>query len=117
MASRHQLRAFRDTVVSGAAGGRTTATEELGTLKGTVNPDSDFESPEFDTRNAQVTASVYFAFDPELRTNDFLQITGIYMNGGYKPISNGDVYRVESVLDFQVQNRLWRVRATKREAL
>jgi hypothetical protein len=117
MASRHQLRHFRDTVTSGAAGGKVVGVVELGTKKGTVNPDSDFESPEFGTRNEQISASIYFAFDPQVRTNDYLQILSVYQNGGYRAVTNGPIYRVESVIDFQTQNRLWRVRATKREAI
>lgn len=93
------------------------STVELGTKKATVNPDSDYESPEFGQRNEQVTASIYFAFDPQVQTNDFLQVTGVYQNGGYRTLTNGDTYRVEAVLDFQRQGRLWRVKATKREAI
>lgn len=115
--SRHLLRAFRHTVTSGTSGGRIQSVEELGVIKGTVNPDADFESPEFGTRNEEITASIYFSFDPTLRTNDFLQITSVMVNGGYKPVTNGPTYRVEAIVDFQYQNRLWRVKATKREAL
>lgn len=117
MASRHLCRHFREQIISGPAGGRVTTTVELGTKKCTINPDSDFESPEYGQRNDQITASIYFYYDPAVQSTDYLQMLSVYQNGGYRPVSNGPVYRVESVLDFQVQNRLWRVKATKREAL
>lgn len=114
---RHKLRWFRVRVVSGLGGGKTNETIELGTVYGTVNPDSDLEISEFETRNEQVTASIYFSSDPGCLTLDFYQIIGIMVGGAYAPVANGDTYRVESVLNFQSQDRLWRVRATKRASL
>lgn len=117
MTKRHLLRHYRETYISGASGGRVLTVVEIGTKKGTVNPDSDFESPEFGTRNEEITASIYFADNPSVQTNDFLQILSVYENGGYRSVTDGPTYRVESVINFQMQNRLWRVKATKREAL
>lgn len=117
MSSRHLARHFREVTTSGSSGGKVTTVVELGTKKCTINPDSDFESPEFGQQNEQITASIYFYYDPAVQTNDYLQLLSVYGNGGYRPVSDGPTYRIESVLDFQVQNRLWRVKATKREAL
>ena len=114
---RHRLRYFRETVTSGASGGKLPQIVELGTVYGTVNPDIDLESPEHETYNEQISSSIYFDFNPTCKTNDYYQVTAVLVQGGYKTITNGQVWRVESVLDFQQQNRLWRVRATKRELL
>lgn len=117
LTTKHIIRHYREGYVSGASGGRVGTITELGNKKCTVNPDSDYESPEFGTRNEQLSASVYFYYDPGVRTGDFFEVLSIYENGGYKTLTNGPVYRVESVVDFQMHNRLWRVRAAKREAL
>lgn len=114
---RHKLRWFRVRIISGAGGGKQQTTLELGTVYGTVNPDSDLEATEYENRNEQVTASIYFSKDPGCLTADFYQVTGVISGGNYSPITNGEIYRVESVLNFQTQHRLWRVRATKRDSL
>lgn len=111
---RHRLRHFRETITSGPSGGKVQTEIELGTIYGTVNPDSDFEAMDFANRNQQIEASIYCDFEPAVQSNDFLQIIAVLVGSGYRPVTDGDIYRVESVLDFQRQQRLWRIRATRR---
>lgn len=114
LTSRHRVDHTRPNEIN-TGGARVQSPEDLGSKICTINPDSEFEGQEFEAYNQQQTASIYFNYDPETQVNDLLTHTHSRIKGSWRTVTNS-IWRVESQLSFQEQNRLWRVKATRHGA-